>query len=409
MKKYLILFVPVILLVLSCKKNQEKENGYTGKSLVLTAKEQQKADKDNEFTFKLLKEVAADLPGSKNMMLSPLSVSMAVGMTSNGANGQTLEAIRNTMQFSDFTEAEVNAYYQKIITELPELDPKAILNVANSIWYRNGFEVLPAFLKTNSDHYKAEVQGLDFASPGAKDQINNWVSTNTNGKIPTIIDQIRGDMVMFLINAVYFKSNWSSKFDKNKTAKGDFHLTVQNKVQADFMTAMLKINSFINAEASVIELPYGNKRYSMVIAMPTGATTAGTLAETLTTQKWNQWMSGLREGQNDIRVPKFKFEYEIKLNDPLTALGMGNAFSDMADFTRLRSNGNLKIDEVKHKTFIEVNEEGTEAAAATSVGIVETSAPAPIMINRPFIFAIREMKTGLILFTGIVNNPLLDK
>ncbi len=409
MKKYLILFVPVILLALSCKKNQEKENGYTGKSLVLTAKEQQKADKDNEFTFKLLKEVAADLPGSKNLMLSPLSVSMAVGMTSNGANGQTLEAIRNTMQFSDFTEAEVNAYYQKIITELPELDPKAILNVANSIWYRNGFEVLPAFLKTNSDHYKAEVQGLDFASPGAKDQINNWVSTNTNGKIPTIIDQIRGDMVMFLINAVYFKSNWSSKFDKNKTAKGDFHLSGQNKVQADFMTAMLKINSVINTEASVIELPYGNKRYSMVIAMPTGATTAGTLAETLTAQKWNQWMSGLREGQNDIRMPKFKFEYEIKLNDPLTALGMGNAFSDMADFTRLRSNGQLKIDEVKHKTFIEVNEEGTEAAAATSVGIVETSAPAPVIVNKPFIFAIREMKTGLILFTGIVNNPLLDK
>lgn len=409
MKKYLILFVPVILLALSCKKSQEKEDGYTGKSLVLTAKEQQKADKDNEFTFKLLKEVAADLPGSKNMMLSPLSVSMAVGMTSNGANGQTLEAIRNTLKFGDFTEAEVNSYYQKIITELPELDPKATLNVANSIWYGNGFEVLPAFLKTNSDYYKAEVQGLDFASPGAKDQINNWVSTNTNGKIPTIIDQIRGDMVMFLINAVYFKSNWSAKFDKNKTAKGDFHLSGQSKVQADFMTAMLKINSFINAEASVIELPYGNKRYSMVIAMPTGATTAGTMAETLTAQKWDQWMSSLREGHNDIRLPKFKFEYQIKLNDPLTALGMGNAFSDMADFTRLRSNGQLKIDEVKHKTFIEVNEEGTEAAAATSVGIVETSAPAPIIVNKPFIFAIREMKTGLILFTGIVNNPLLDK
>lgn len=409
MKKHLILFIPVIFLALSCKKNQEKEDGYTGKDLVLTAKEQQKADKDNEFTFKLLKEVAADLPSSKNMMLSPLSVSMAVGMTSNGANGPTLEAIRNTMQFSDFTEAEVNSYYQKIITELPELDPKAVLNVANSIWYRNGFEVLPAFLKTNSDHYKAEVQGLDFASPTAKDEINNWVSTNTNGKIPTIIDQIRGDMVMFLINAVYFKSNWSSKFDKNKTTKGDFHLTAQNKVQADFMSAMLKVNSVVNNEASVVELPYGNKRYSMVIALPSGTLTTGTLAETLTAQKWNQWMSGLRQGTNDIRLPKFKFSYDIKLNEPLTALGMGNAFSDMADFSRLRSSGHLKIDEVKHKTFIEVNEDGTEAAAATSVGIVETSAPAPILINKPFVFAIREMKTGLILFAGIVNNPLLEE
>jgi len=409
MKNYFTLLIAVILTTLSCKKDQEKENGYTGKELVLTAKEQQKAVKDNEFTFKLFKELAADLPGSKNMMLSPLSVSMAVGMTSNGSSGQTLEGIRNAMEFSDFTENEVNSYYQKLITELPELDPKVALNIANSIWYRNGFEVLPAFLKTNGDHYKAEVQALDFSKPTAKNQINDWVSTNTNGKIPTIIDNIGHDIVMYLINAVYFKSNWASKFDKSKTTKGEFTLTDGSKVQADFMGGQVNMNRFANSEVSLIELPYGNKRYSMVIGLPAGDVTAAAFVQGLTVDKWGQWTSGLTSGNSELRFPKFKFEYEIKLNEGLSALGMGVAFSDAADFTRLNSNGQIKIDEVKHKTFIEVDEEGTEAAAVTSVGVVLTSAPAPVVVNKPFVFAIREMKTGLILFTGIVNNPLSQK
>lgn len=415
MKKNSTLFLIIAVLMInatSCKKDNKPSS--EGKDLVLTEREQQKAEADNAFTFKLFKETLSKPLDGKNLMLSPLSVSMALAMTSNGSSGTTLEAIRNTMEFKGFTEAELNSYYHKIITELPQLDPKASLKMANSIWYRNTFSPLSAFLKVNSESYNAAIEGLDFANPAAKDKINNWVNNNTNGKIPTIIESIGPSVVMYLINAVYFKSDWKYKFDKGKTVKSDFNLAGGNKIQTDFMTAKADVNYLSSADAVIYELPYGNEKYSMVIALPTANTGISEFASAITTTKWKGWMTGLRKIGAEIKMPKFKFSYESKLNDLLTNLGMGIAFgkNGIADFSRISAANGLQIDEVKHKTFIEVNESGTEAAAVTSVGIVLTSAPGvptPILIDRPFVFAIREMKTGLILFTGIINNPLLDK
>lgn len=400
-----IFFISVVIIfVLSCEKS---ENEAEVRNLILSGSEQQKAEADNEFTFKLFKEALSEQPVGKNIMLSPLSVSMAVGMTSNGSNGQTSDAIRTAMEFNNFTEEQINSYYHKLITELPELDPKAILKIANSIWYRNGFVPLPAFLQANKVSYNATVEGLDFSNPASVDKINNWVNSKTLGKIPSIIEEIPANSVMYLINAVYFKSNWTYKFDKSKTAKGGFYVNDNNMVQADFMTASVTMNTFTDQDIRFYELPYGNKKYSMVIAMPTGNASISQFAAGINGAKWKDWMGNLTEMTSEIKMPKFKFSYNIKLNSSLVNLGMGPAFSIGADFTRMNAAGNLKIDEVKHKTFIEVNEEGTEAAAATSVGMMYTSVPAPVVINRPFLFAIREMNTGLILFTGIVNNPLL--
>lgn len=407
MNAILLFAIFTIFLSFSCKKDKREED--KGKDLILTEREQQKAESDNQFTFKLFKEALSGHEAGKNLMLSPLSVSMAIGMTSNGSKAETLEGIRTALEFKNFTEEEVNSYYGKLIGELPQLDPRATLKIANSIWYRSGFDVLPAFLQTNVNNYKATVEALDFASPTAKDKINGWVNTNTNGKIPTIINQVSGNAVMFLVNAVYFKSNWKHQFDKSKTAKRDFHLDGGTKVQADFMVSKSTMNTRVYQDAAVYELPYGNDKYSMVFVLPNQNTTVAQLAATLDQVKWKTWMSGLTQITSDVILPKFKFEYNIKLNDCLSNLGMDMAFTDAADFSRIRSAGELRIDEVKHKTFIEVNEEGTEAAAATSVGIIFTSAPEPVLINRPFLFAIREMKTGLIVFTGIVNNPLLTK
>jgi serpin B len=414
MKKNHILLLAIAALIItatSCKKDSKSID--QGKDLILTAREQQKAEADNAFTFKLFKETLLKPLAGKNLMLSPLSVSIALGMTSNGSSGSTLEAIRNTMEFKDFTEAEVNSYYHKITTELPQLDPKATLEIANSIWYENTFTPLPAFLKVNADNYNAEVEGLDFKSPTAKDKINSWVNNSTHGKIPSIIDEIGGDMVMYLINAVYFKSDWKYKFDKNKTAKADFNLDANNKIQTDFMVAQASVNYLSSQEANVYELPYGNEKYSMVIVLPNGNTTINEFAGSITSAKWKGLMAGLKKTGMEIKMPKFKFSYDITLNDQLEHLGMEVAFgkNGFADFIRINPGGHLQIDEVKHKTFIEVNESGTEAAAVTSVGIELTSVqqPSAVLINRPFVYAIREMKTGLILFTGILNNPLLDK
>jgi serine protease inhibitor len=411
MKKNYTLLLLLSIFIFSCKKDGSPEEEGTGRDLVLTQQEQQKAEADNEFTFKLFKKALTGQQAGKNIMLSPLSVSMAVGMASNGSAGQTLEGIRTAMEFKNFTEAQVNSYYQKLSTELPELDPKATLKIANSIWYDKDFTALPAFLKVNKDYYNATAEGLDFNSAGAKARINGWVNEKTNGKIPTIVDQIPQDMVMYLINAVYFKSNWTYKFDKNNTAKGDFYLGNDQKVQADFMTTKATLNMATAQDASIYELPYGNKKYSMVIAIPAGNKPVAEFAADIDQAKWKGWMNGMTESTQDIRMPKFKFSYDITLNNALIGLGMGLAFGEggNADFTRINAAGNLQIDEVKHKTFIEVNEEGTEAAAVTSVGIVLTSLGPSVVINRPFLFAIREMKTGLILFAGIVNNPLLDK
>jgi serine protease inhibitor len=401
----LLAFMTIVIGLSSCKK-ENTEDKYS--VLMLTAKEQQKAEADNKFTFNLLKQVAAAESSANNLMLSPLSVSMAIAMTSNGSKGQTLADISNAMQFKDFTETEVNSYYQKIGKSLPELDSRVKLAIANSIWYRNDFTVLPAFLTTNTTYYNAKVSALDFANPSSKNTINSWVSEQTQGKIPSIIDNIGSDLVMYLINAMYFKGTWQSQFDKSKTAKGTFNLSADHQVQADFMNGdKIKLRTAADPNVAIYELPYGNDIYSMVIVLPKGNVQLADVVENLDGNKWKNWMTNLSNTSAAIKMPKFKFSYTKTLNETLAGLGMSNAFSNAADFTRINEAGKLKISEVKHKTFLDVNEEGTEAAAVTSVGVVLTSAPQPIVIDKPFMFAIRERHTGLILFTGLVNNPTL--
>lgn len=397
----------LFFMLTACNKGDVKPA--TGKELVLTAAEQQKANADNAFTIKLFKASLSDNPNDKNLFLSPLSVSMAIGMTSNGSNGQTLTDIRQAMNFNGFTEDQVNSYYHKLITELPALDPKATLKIANSIWYRTGFTPIPAFLQTNSSNYNAQVQGVDFKLAATKDQINKWVSDQTNSKITKIVDQIPGDVVMYLINAIYFKSSWKNRFDVAKTQKADFHNASGSTIQADFMNSDTHYNVAVTNDATVVELPYANERYSMVLVSPKGATTVKDYVTGLDSAKWRSLTANLQDTRSFIALPKFKFSYEIKLNNILSTLGMASAFSTKADFTRINAAGGLSITEVKHKTYVDVNEEGTEAAAVTSVSVGLTAVQEfSYKFDHPFIFAIREMKTGLILFTGVVNDPTLS-
>jgi serpin B len=397
-----------ILAIAACKKGGA-DHKIPGKDLVLSAIEQQQVGPGNAFTLKLFKANAGTIANNQNLIISPLSVSFAIGMTSNGANGQTLTDIRKTMEFDAFTEDQVNSYYHNLITNLPDLDPNTTLKIANSIWYADNFTPLPAFLKTNTDFYNAEVKALDFSNKTASaNTINSWVNAQTNNKIPKIIDQIADGARMYLINAIYFKSTWKTRFDAAKTYKAPFRLADNSTVQADFMTNNgIDLKSAYDNGTNVVELPYSNSKYSMVIIMPDKD--VKTFALSLDSTKWNFLMGNLTATKSDITIPKFKFSYNITLNDILKSLGMSIAFSDLADFSRINAVGGLAISELKHKAYIDVNEDGTEAAAVTSVGIVNTSAPVTNIFNKPFIFAIREMKTGLILFEGIVNNPTLSE
>ncbi|SCW69531.1 serpin family protein [Mucilaginibacter sp. NFR10] len=399
-----------ILAITACKKGGiSPVSKDPGKDLVLSATEQQQIGPGNAFTLKLFSTSANSLDADKNVIISPLSVSFAIGMTSNGASGQTLTDIRKTMEFSSFTEEQVNNYYHNLITNLPDLDPNTTLKIANSIWYANNFTVLPAFLKTNTDFYNAEVKALDFSNESASlTTINGWVSQQTNSKIPKIIDKISDGARMYLINAIYFKSIWKTRFDTKATFKAPFSLLNGGTVQADFMTnSHTELKSAYYNGTNVVELPYSNSKYSMILMMPDGDIKS--FAQGLDSSKWNLLMGKLTAGKSDITMPRFKFSYDITLNDILKSLGMSIAFSDMADFSRINAGGGLSISEVKHKAYIDVNEDGTEAAAVTSVGIVTTAAPPTHVFNKPFIFAIREMKTGLILFAGIVRNPALSE
>lgn len=223
-------------------------------------------------------------------------------------------------------------------------------------------------------------------------------------------DQISVPIRANTINAVYFKSNWTYAFDKKNTVKGDFILDAGHQVRADFMNANVTFNAAAVQDANIYELPYGNKKYSMVIAVPNGNKPVTEFAAGIDQAKWKGWIKAMTGTTQLFRMPKFKFGYDIGLKSDLTSMGMGRAFGEGgdADFTRINAAGGLKINQVKHKSFIEVNEEGTEAAAVTSVEAVATSVGQHVTINRPFLFVIREVETGLILFAGIVNNPLLE-
>ncbi|HVW95448.1 MAG TPA: serpin family protein [Mucilaginibacter sp.] len=404
-KSPLLFLCLLAVAIASCNKSNIKPV-VTGKNLVLSAPEQQKAAADNVFTLRLFKNLDQNNTAHANLFASPLSVSFVLGMTSNGAAGQTLDAIRNTLNFAGLTQEEVNAYYNNLITNLPQLDPNTTLKIANSIWYRQEFNVLPDFLNTNASYFKAEVKGLDFNAPSSVQTINNWVNSQTGGKIPSIVETIPDDAVMYLVNAIYFKSGWKEKFDPKNTTKRPFNLESGGSVQADFMDNTMNVNSYQDDDVTVTEIPYSGGTYSMVIALPKKADVS-TLIASIDSARWQAWMNGLLPGKLEIQLPKFRFSYEVKLNDALSTLGMGIAFTKAADFSRINSAVPLMITAVKHKAFVEVNEDGTTAAAATSVEIGATAAPLPqvIRFDRPFFFAIREMKSGLIVFAGVVNDP----
>jgi len=387
--------------------------GCGGGARGLTIGEQQLVESGNTFGFELFKEVV-EQDGDKNIFISPLSVSMALGMTLNGADGDTYDAMKQTLELAGLTEEEINKSYESLIELLRGLDPEVIFQIANSIWYRQGFAAKQAFLDVCQSYFDAEVAELDFSDPAAVDTINNWVDENTNGKIEEIVDSpIDPLTVMFLINAIYFKGTWKYEFDEQNTQSAPFYLPDESDVQCQMMEQKAEFDYYQNDDFQAIDLPYGNGKYSMTVLLPTQDKDIDELISELNDGNWNEWTGNLAEEEVKLYLPKFTLEYELELNDVLKALGMEVAFDDVeADFGRMYDTDqveeNLYIAKVKHKTFVEVNEEGTEAAAVTSVEMrFESVGPSGTImrVNRPFIFAIRENHSGSILFAGKIINP----
>jgi len=347
---------------------------------------------------------------SENVVISPLSISFAFGMAVNGAEGETRQAILNALKVSgDLSMTEINQSYETLMNYLTELDPDVAMEIANSIWYREDFDIKQEFLDINQGFFDAMVQGLNFNSPGAAQTINNWVKEKTHNKIQGIIEPpIPQDLIMFLINAVYFKGTWTYQFKEEQTLDAAFYLPDSSTVDSRLMTREGGYDYYETDTYQAVDMPYGDSAFSMTVILPRPGENINDFIADFSKADFDNMIDSLRHDSIKLYMPKYKVECKYTLNDYLKAMGMDIAFAcERADFTNI-SEADLCISEVKHKTFIEVNEEGTEAAAVTSIGIRVTAmqpGPTVMRIDRPFFFVIRETNSNIMLFMGKIINP----
>ena len=376
----------------------------------LTAGEIEVIEASNRFAFDLLAQ--ANRAGD-NLFLSPLSASMALGMTMNGAAGETWSQMRDMLGFGNLDEEEINASYKSLVELLVGLDPTVETAIGNSVWTRSGFPVYPDFLNAVREAFDAEAVELDFWSPSALKRINEWVRDATRGRIEDMVpDVIPDDVVMYLLNAIYFKGSWTFQFDPSHTRTEPFHLDDGSTQTVPLMTLERTLPYQSNSRFQAVDLPYGGRAFTMTVLLPWQGVSVDTLAANLDAGQWEDIADGFSD-TTDVRLflPRFRMSYNRTLNDDLKALGMVDAFyASLADFTRLSpvaSIDPLFISEVKQKSWVDVNEEGTEAAAATSVAVSVKSGRGPRVVraDRPFLFFIRERLSGTILFAGKFASP----
>lgn len=358
------------------------------------------------FGFNLFSELVREDAG-KNVFISPLSISIALGMTYNGAAGKTQEAMAKALELKGMKLEDINSGYAGLMKDLKSSDPRVELLIANSLWARREVEFEPDFLKRNKEFYKARITTLDFADPGSPGAINKWVSENTKGKIKKIVEQIDPQTVMFLINAIYFRGKWSCEFDKSRTKDDIFYLLDGTEKSVPMMSQSGRFQYYRGKGFQAVSLPYGDGRMSMYIFLPDEGSSLSDFLAGLNRENWGKWLPLFHYMEGDIKLPRFKLEYEKSLNNALGSLGMGIAFDPgKADF-RGMSDTTLYIQSVLHKAVVEVNEEGTVAAAVTSVmmGITSVSERFTFIVNRPFFFAIHDNQTNSLLFMGAVVKP----
>ena len=411
MKKILIFGVMLCMLA-ACSKTEVKEP----KSLQFSAAEKQMVNECNAFSFNLLTQVAAN-EEQENIVLSPLSASMLLGMLMNGADGETLAQIQAVTGFgAEASIEDINAYYLQLIQVLPDLDAYTNVGIANGIWVKEQFPVYEAFMQACKQNFDAQAKNVPtFVDDKVLKDINDFAAQHTNNRIKEIINRsmVSEETMMVLLNALYFKALWKDKFDKNYTLQQTFTTLKDAKIQVDMMRLYDKRQLYGETEdCQLVELPYKGDQYVADIILPAKDTDIRTWMKTLDAERWQQLIKGIYSTEVNLGLPKFKLNYERELTDDLAALGMPAAFTPFADFSRL-SELPTYISLIKQKTFIQVDEEGTEAAAVT-IGIDVAASAGPdyvkeFIADRPFLFVIRERTYGTILFTAIIGHPEWQK
>jgi len=401
------LFTFLILAILTFSCTNEAENQPVTE-LTTTEKSAKIIAADNQFGFELFQKIEASLDEPKNTMISPMSVSLALAMVYNGAEGNTKKQMEEMLHKAGLTPDDINQSYKDLVAGLASHDPRVELSISNAIYYRNNFPVKTDFITTNQNYYNAEVSGLDFTkTTQTLNTVNGWVKNNTKGKIDKIIEEVKPSDIMYLLNAIYFNGEWKYQFDKKETKNLSFTKEDKTTVQVPTMTIENSFNYYNQQNFQLLEMPYGSGKYSMLIFLPASGKNTGDVISMMTTENVTDWISKLTEHKKKIYLPKFEFKFDNSLVDELKALGMTDAFGN-ANFSGIADAADLVISEVMHKSYIKVDERGTEAAAVTGITVELTSMPVDnsFRADHPFVFAIREKDTEAILFIGKVMNPV---
>lgn len=411
--KAIFTFISLLLTIILGACQQENINNDTN-LIKVDEKSAQLINANNEFGLDIFREVRSNSE-DENIMISPLSISVALAMTYNGADGETKKEMEEALHVAGLTTDEINASYKMLIGALQSLDEDVVFELANAIYYADFFHVKSDFLNINSTNYDAEVVGLNFKSPTAIEVINNWVADKTHDKIMKIIEKLDDNDRMVLLNAVYFNGIWSKKFDEDGTKMRNFIKSDGTNIDIPMMNKEDALDYESNELFKAIRLPYGTGQYNMVVMLPIERKNSHDIIDQLSSENWENWNKTFKKEEHIVvTMPRFKFAFESELKSALKKMGMSQAFDPLAsDLSGISDDADLYISSVLHKSYIDVNENGTEAAAVTAVIIGTTSIGVGeqkiyFTVDKPFVFAITEKDTGAILFIGEVQNPVYD-
>lgn len=362
---------------------------------------------NNVLGMKLLKDLSARENG--NIFVSPTSLYTALAMVYNGADGATKDEIANVLEVDNLPPEEMNRANASLISKLSSDSADINLNIANSIWVAEPYKLLQNFHESSETYYRAKIETIDMTDPVSSDLINTWVSDETNGKIKKMAEKpLAANMVAMLLNAVYFNGNWQLPFAEELTEEQAFYMAKDSTVQVPLMALQGELSYMETENFQAVSLPYGDGEMNMHVFLPAEDSSLAEFKTAMNEEKWAGWLTAFEPKLGTVMLPKFKMEYEVMLNDTLKSLGMQTAFSSVDLSNMFETSSGLFISEIIQKSYIDVSEKGTEAAASTSVAIAESTADEPsfeVKVNRPFFFAITDEETGAIVFMGSIENP----
>ena len=415
MNKTVSIVIVMMIVILSGGCNRLLDADLNGDDRLVSAVSRQVTTSQNNFAFDLFKTISGESGDQDNIFISPLSASLALTMTMNGADGETYEEMRRVLGYDNADREDINITCKALIDELYNLSGGVEFNLANSIWLNQQFTLQDSFQKLNTNYFRALIESLDFSkSRECTDTINDWVEEQTRNRIQNLVKpgDIDAMTLMLLINAIYFKADWKYQFDPEETREQPFDLLNGSTAPCQMMEMKGKFAYYVDDHLQAVDLPYANEHYSMTILLPYRAENIESLLQDLNTTELNRLLAEMSKDSVNLSMPKLELEYEKSLKPALQSMGMLQAFQGQADFSKMvqeRDSG-IFISEVRQKSFLKVEETGAEAAAATVVIMELTSIGGGsddiyMRVDHPFLFFIRENRTGAILFAGKIMQP----